>query len=47
MISLRKLAFVLGLATTTLLLTSGCNTTKGLGQDIERAGEKIQDKASR
>ena len=26
---------------------SGCNTMKGLGKDTERAGEKIQDKASR
>ncbi len=26
---------------------AGCNTMRGLGQDTERAGEKIQDKASR
>lgn len=26
---------------------SGCNTMQGLGQDIERGGEKIQDKATR
>ena len=26
---------------------AGCNTMQGLGQDIERGGEKIQDKASR
>ena len=26
---------------------SGCNTMQGLGQDIERGGEKIQDKAAR
>ena len=24
---------------------AGCNTMHGLGQDIERGGEKIQDKA--
>jgi len=24
----------------------GCNTTKGAGRDIERGGEKIQQKAS-
>lgn len=24
---------------------SGCNTTKGLGKDIEKAGDKIQDAA--
>jgi predicted small secreted protein len=46
MTSLRKFIIAAGLAVSTLLLTS-CNTTKGVGKDIERAGEKIQDKASR
>jgi predicted small secreted protein len=26
---------------------TGCNTFRGVGQDIERGGEKIQDKANR
>jgi predicted small secreted protein len=26
---------------------AGCNTVRGLGQDIERGGEKIQEKAAR
>ena len=26
---------------------AGCNTVHGLGQDIERGGEKIQEKAAR
>jgi predicted small secreted protein len=26
---------------------AGCNTMQGLGQDIERGGERIQEKASR
>ena len=26
---------------------TGCNTMQGLGQDIERGGEKIQEKAAR
>jgi predicted small secreted protein len=26
---------------------AGCNTMQGLGQDIERGGEEIQDKAVR
>jgi len=26
---------------------AGCNTMQGLGQDIERGGEKLQDKAAR
>jgi len=24
-------------------LAAGCNTVKGVGQDIQRAGEKIED----
>jgi predicted small secreted protein len=30
-----------------LFALCGCNTMKGLGKDTERAGEKIQEKASR
>jgi len=26
---------------------AGCNTMHGFGQDMERGGEKIQDKAAR
>jgi predicted small secreted protein len=26
-----------------LLLLAGCNTVKGLGQDLQKAGEKIED----
>jgi len=29
------------------LVGPGCNTTKGLGKDVEKLGDKIQDKASR
>ncbi len=36
----------LALAFATALVT-GCNTMRGLGQDTERAGEKIQEKATR
>ena len=34
-------------ATLGALLFTGCNTMRGLGKDTERAGEKIQEKASR
>jgi predicted small secreted protein len=46
--SLNK-SFLVTLAFTVICLfaTSGCNTMKGLGKDTEKAGEKIQDKASR
>jgi entericidin B len=26
---------------------AGCNTMRGFGQDVERGGQKIEDKASR
>jgi len=29
-----------------MLTLAGCNTMQGLGEDIERGGEKIQNKAS-
>jgi len=43
---MRKLLSVT-LAAGYLLLLAGCNTMQGLGQDIERGGEKIQEKAKR
>jgi predicted small secreted protein len=30
-----------------IMLLAGCNTMQGLGQDIERGGEKLQEKAKR
>ena len=39
-----KLVCVAGLVALSVVL-SGCNTTKGVGQDVEKAGEKIQDAA--
>lgn len=35
------------LALTGLLVVSGCNTMGGLGKDVEKAGEKLQDAADR
>jgi predicted small secreted protein len=31
----------------TALLLSGCNTVKGMGQDIQKAGEKIEGAAKK
>jgi entericidin A len=39
-------ALLLGVALLSSVVT-GCNTTKGLGKDVEKLGDKIQDKASR
>lgn len=37
----------LAMAVLFALIATGCNTLRGIGQDTERAGEKIQEKASR
>lgn len=41
-----KAVIVVGAAMVTMSVTA-CNTTKGAGKDMERAGEKIQDTADR
>ena len=37
--SMLTLAFTLGLATS----VSGCNTIKGVGEDVERGGQKLEN----
>lgn len=37
----------LALALICTVFFTGCNTMRGIGQDTERAGEKIQEKATR
>ncbi len=37
-------AMVFGLFTLSL---AGCNTIKGVGQDVQKAGEKIEDAAKK
>ena len=32
---------------TLALMCSGCNTVKGMGQDLQKAGEKIEDVAKK
>jgi predicted small secreted protein len=45
----RFIAALFTLATLTLAAcnTMACNTMEGLGQDIERGGEKLQDSADK
>jgi predicted small secreted protein len=31
----------------TIVVLAGCNTMAGLGKDMEKAGEKIQEKAKK
>ena len=42
---MKKLTLAFGLTALTLL--AGCNTVKGMGQDIQKAGEKIEDVAKK
>jgi predicted small secreted protein len=38
-----KKVFTLLLLVTSSYMLSGCNTMNGMGKDIERGGEKVQD----
>jgi predicted small secreted protein len=42
---MKKLTLTLSLAA--LALLAGCNTVKGMGQDIQKAGEKIEGAAKK
>ena len=39
--------FITLLAASFLLVLAGCNTVKGVGQDIKKAGEKIEGAAQK
>lgn len=43
--SRRHLALFLLAAGLLVFVSSGCQTGKGFGKDVEKLGEKIQDKA--
>jgi len=43
---MKKLLTIMALAAWIALL-AGCNTMHGLGEDISKSGDKIQDKAER
>jgi len=42
----RRLALVLLTAAFFALITTGCQTSKGFGKDVEKLGDNIQKKAS-
>ncbi|MDO8300728.1 entericidin A/B family lipoprotein [Lacisediminimonas sp.] len=42
---MKKLITLIGLLALTAGL-AGCNTFRGMGQDVERGGEKVQDAAT-
>ncbi|HEY5803847.1 MAG TPA: entericidin A/B family lipoprotein [Lysobacter sp.] len=43
---MKRFAAMLLLATLSLVLLSACNTMKGLGEDVQKLGQKVEDKAS-
>jgi entericidin B len=42
---MKKLIAVMGVLV--VMGLTGCNTMRGMGKDVERGGEKVQDAASR
>ena len=44
---MKKLTLKLTLSLAALALLAGCNTVKGMGQDIQKAGEKIEGAAKK
>jgi predicted small secreted protein len=43
--SLRHLALLLLATAFLVLVTAGCQTSKGFGKDVEKLGDKIQEKS--
>ncbi len=39
----KRIAILLLASTLLALFSTGCNTARGFGKDVERTGEKIQD----
>jgi predicted small secreted protein len=42
---MKKRIIALALVINFILILTGCNTIEGLGKDIKKAGEKIEDAA--
>ena len=42
---MKKIILAIAAFCSVAVLTTACNTMQGAGKDLERAGEKIQDKA--
>lgn len=42
---MKQLATILTLVT--MVIFTGCNTVKGLGEDVSKAGDKVTDTAER
>ncbi len=40
---IKRIVVLLFVAAVFAILNTGCNTAHGLGKDVERTGEKIQD----
>lgn len=43
----RTMKVMMSVLITATLLLAGCNTMHGLGQDVEKVGDKIQDKSAK
>ena len=44
---MKKLVWTVALLTLAAMIAAGCNTTKGAGRDLQKAGQGIQNSADR
>jgi predicted small secreted protein len=44
--SFKRIALIMLTATALALATTACQTSKGFGKDVEKLGDKIQEKAN-
>lgn len=44
--SLKRIVVLLSLTALLAIVSTGCNTAHGFGKDVEKAGDKIQEKTN-
>ncbi|RYF70449.1 MAG: entericidin A/B family lipoprotein [Comamonadaceae bacterium] len=44
---MKKLSTLMAIVFTASIALTGCNTMKGAGQDVQKAGEKVEDAAKK
>ena len=42
---MKRFSALIVLALLSMAVLSGCNTVKGVGKDVQKVGEKVEDKA--
>ena len=44
---MKRITTLLALSLASMALLAGCNTFRGVGQDVQKVGEKIEDAAKK